>query len=53
MPIKFHPVVRNPEWEREDLLISSDSLSRGTVPKELQSLTHSESRDAEISELRR
>lgn len=27
MPIKFHPVVSNPEWEREDSLISSDSTS--------------------------
>lgn len=38
MPIKFHPVVSNLEWEQEDSLISSDSASTEVPsPKELQS----------------
>lgn len=39
MPIKFHPVVSNLEWEGEDLLISSDSTSaKALSPEELQTL---------------
>ena len=39
MPIKFHPVVSNLEWEQEDSLISSDSSSTEALsPEELQTL---------------
>lgn len=54
MPIKFHPVVFNLEWERENSLISSASAS--TEAMSLKSCHPREitvSREAALSELRR
>lgn len=54
MPIKFHPVVFNLEWERENSLISSVSASTEAMslkschPREITG-----SREAALSELRR